>query len=258
MSEEKYEKLNTLKDRFLCIVENQLAGDLSKVNAKELGEVVDCAKDMAELKLYCYEAEYYKTVVEAMKNASTNEKDYYLSMYAPETNSAMKGFYGGDKEWKLPLIYGNRNGMQIPYPTVYDPTQMRDMDYNNGRMYYTEMNGNGYMGNKNNSMESNFMRNSSMNNRNMSNMNGMNSNMGNNMNRNSEYMRDSREGRNGLTRKMYMEMKDMNEDKNKKVEEIKKFGHDLADDIMDMIENASPEEKIALKQSIQAIVPKIV
>lgn len=45
------ERLKHVKDTLLCAVESQL-GDLEKVDAKELGEVVDMVKDMEEAMYY--------------------------------------------------------------------------------------------------------------------------------------------------------------------------------------------------------------
>lgn len=83
---EKYEKVCSIKDKALCLVMDQINGDLSLVDAKELGEVADIAKDMSELMKYCAEAEYYHKVVEAMEESSDEEKSYYLNKYIPEYN----------------------------------------------------------------------------------------------------------------------------------------------------------------------------
>jgi len=83
---DKYERICDLKDKFLEITETQLEGDISTVSAEELGYVVDMAKDMAEMMKYCEEAKYYCKVTEAMDKASDEEKSYYMTMYAPETN----------------------------------------------------------------------------------------------------------------------------------------------------------------------------
>lgn len=46
-----------------------------------------------------------------------------------------------------------------------------------------------------------------------------------------------------MTRKMYMEHKDLHHDKSIKIQELDKYMHELTDDIMEMIEDSSPEEK---------------
>lgn len=72
------EQLKDLKKRLVCLVESQINGDLSTVDAKELGEVMDMAKDCAETMYYC-------AVVDAMEKSSQEEKERRLHEYAPET-----------------------------------------------------------------------------------------------------------------------------------------------------------------------------
>lgn len=86
---EKFEKVCTIKDMAIDLVCEQLSGDISTVDAAELGEVTDIAKDMAELmKLYC-EAEYYYTVTEAMHKSSDVEQEHYMSKYIPSWQNRM-------------------------------------------------------------------------------------------------------------------------------------------------------------------------
>lgn len=82
---EKYERVCSIKDKALSLVETQLNGNIENVDAKELGEVADIAKDMAELMKCCAEAEYYHTVTEAMNEATEEDKKYYMDKYLPET-----------------------------------------------------------------------------------------------------------------------------------------------------------------------------
>lgn len=61
-----------------------------------------------------------------------------------------------------------------------------------------------------------------------------------------------------MTRKMYMEHKDLHHDKSIKIQELDKYMHELTDDIMEMIEDSSPEEKQLLQKKISALATKIV
>jgi len=106
------------------------------------------------------------------------------------------------------------------YTERYYPYE-RDMDREYGKMYYT------------NPTSSN------------SNGNGMTST-------NTAYyteqeypitMRDYREGKSPMSRRMYMESKEMHQDKAKQMKELEKYMKELTDDITDMIKDASPEEK---------------
>jgi hypothetical protein len=60
-------------------------------------------------------------------------------------------------------------------------------------------------------------------------------------------MRDSREGRSGMTRKGYMEAKEMHHNKEVKMKELEKYVKELSHDVVEMIEDASPEERQMLK-----------
>ena len=70
-------------------------------------------------------------------------------------------------------------------------------------------------------------------------------------------MRDSREGRSPMSRRMYMESKEMHKDKATQMRELEKYIQELSKDITEMIEDASPEEKQILKQKIATLANKI-
>ena len=71
-------------------------------------------------------------------------------------------------------------------------------------------------------------------------------------------MRDSREGRSGETRRMYMEHKSLHADKNVKMKDLEKYMQELTHDMTEMIQDASPEEKQLLQQKISTLAQKIV
>ena len=70
-------------------------------------------------------------------------------------------------------------------------------------------------------------------------------------------MRDEREGRSHLSRKTYMESKEMHQDKNVKLKELEKYMQELTTDMVEMIQGASPEEKQLLEKRISALATKI-
>lgn len=70
-------------------------------------------------------------------------------------------------------------------------------------------------------------------------------------------MRDPREGRSPLSRRMYMESKEMHHDTAKKMQELEKYVQELSADITEMIAEATPEEKQLLKQKIATLSNKI-
>lgn len=69
-------------------------------------------------------------------------------------------------------------------------------------------------------------------------------------------MRDPREGRSGERRKMYMEDKG-HKDKMQKMQELEAYMQELANDMTDMIQDASPEEKQLLQTKISTLAAKI-
>jgi hypothetical protein len=90
--------------------------------------------------------------------------------------------------------------------------------------------------------------------------NGMNSQNGGSSTRNyhDPMMRDPMEGRSPMYRKMYMESKKANgPDAAKNAKELEEYVHELTEDIMEMIEDASVEEKQMLRQKISLLANKI-
>lgn len=70
-------------------------------------------------------------------------------------------------------------------------------------------------------------------------------------------MRDVREGRSPMIRKNYMESKEMHHDKDTQIKELEKYAQELTQDITEMIQDASPEEKQILQQKIATLATKI-
>lgn len=120
-----------------------------------------------------------------------------------------------------------------------DMSYYRDMDRPYGRMYYSGDNAS--MGGNRGSMN-----------------NGNYGSKGYN-----EYvypiaMRDRREGRSPLSRKTYMESKEMHQDKNVQMRELENYMAELSQDISEMIQMASPEEKAILQKKLSVLSAKIV
>lgn len=107
------EALKTMKEQLMNCVQGQL-GDISKVDAHELGEAVDMIKDLAE-------AIYYCTITESMEKSEENKSQ-------GETNI---------------------NYYTTPYYNKMYP-DYRDMERTGGYMYYpTGGNGGGMSGGSN-------------------------------------------------------------------------------------------------------------
>ena len=70
-------------------------------------------------------------------------------------------------------------------------------------------------------------------------------------------MRDSREGRSPKSRRMYMESKQTHQDKIAQMRELEKYVQELTQDIVEMVEDASPEEKQYLSKRVTALGNKL-
>ena len=70
------------------------------------------------------------------------------------------------------------------------------------------------------------------------------------------YERDEREGRSPQNRKMYMEAKGT-KDKAAQLRELEKYMQELTSDMVEMIQDSTPEEKQYLEKKITALASKI-
>ena len=70
-------------------------------------------------------------------------------------------------------------------------------------------------------------------------------------------LRDSREGRSPNYRRMYMEAKETHQTQSKKIQELESYLQELTTDIMDMIADASPEEKSILQKKMNTLATKL-
>lgn len=203
------EMLKSMKETLMAQAQGQM-GNLAAVDAKELGEVVDMIKDLAE-------AEYYCSITKAME-----EKE---------------------KEPKIHYYYD---------PMIHDTHYGRDMDKYSGRMYYTEPFEDWGDGRS-------WIRSYTpgMSNSNSGSERGMSGGRNYSEREYPMTFRDSREGRSPMSRRMYMESKEMHKDKNTQMMELEKYMQELSKDITEMIQDASPEEKQLLQKKISTLATKI-
>ena len=217
------ERLKSMKETLMNYIQGQMT-NLESVDTKELGEAIDMIKDLSE-------AIYYCTITEAMegknKEGHGKEYHYYTERYMPIKQ--MK-YPERDKE----RIYYNGDYGYGYYPPIYY--------YDDGNMMYYNGNGNG------NSNDQNGSSSASMNGNNAS---------GYWEQEMPRMMRDEREGRSPMSRKSYMETKEMHQDKNVKLKELEKYMQELSTDMVEMIQGASPEEKQLLEKRISALATKI-
>ena len=223
----------------------ELDKGVEMVDTKEMGEVTDIIKDLAE-------AMYYRTLVEAMKESEYGEDyDEYGAM-----DDGRRGYRGQPRDSRgRYMSRRGRRGYEEPWNEVFDYNEMermRDMDRPHGRMYYTD----GTSG------TSGMTGGSNSGNMSGSNMGSTGGTRGYSDGReggqySSRMQRDSREGRSGQMRRGYMEAKEEGKDKAEKMKELENYMKTMAEDLTEAIEGASPEERNMAKQKLSMLVSKM-
>lgn len=176
---------------------------------------------------------------------------------------------------------GGRRGYEEPMyflpPEVYmnySPEELRDMDRDMGRMYYGGGSPSGSSGGVGQSGSS--MSGGSSGGNSIGSTRGYSDGYdegsrrgyedgyrdGESRGRSQGGRRDGREGRSGQSRRSYMETKEMNkgntpQEKQEKMKELEKYMKELAEDVTEMIEGATPEERSLAKQKMQVLLQKM-
>lgn len=211
--------LKSMKQTLMCCAQGQM-GHLESVDAKELGEVIDMIKDLEE-------AMYYSVITEAMLKQDHEQVRYYHDPYE------YKDWDHGRMYYPMSINYYTETGkhhLEQEYP-MEDETM-----YNDGMMYRGNMMYRGGHMNQNSS-GSRYYHETEV-----------------------PYdmmMRDHREGKSPMSRRRYMEAKEMKHDKNTQLQELERYIKELSEDVVGMIEDASPEEKKYLANKISALATKV-
>lgn len=217
-------RLKNMKETLVGCVQAQLA-DIKNADTKELGEAIDMIKDLEEAMYYC-------SIVKAMEKQE--EEEEMMEKMGKKHPQELHHYY-------TPII---RPIDYMDYP--YD----RDMDREMGRMYYSS--------NQPRNSQGEFTR-------------GRRGGTRRNYEDYFPYMsedeysekevpvglRDAREGKSGMSRRNYMESKELHHGKEKKIKELEKYMQELTQDIVEMIEDASPEEKQMLEKKMTHLTSKI-
>lgn len=156
-------------------------------------------------------------------------KDIEEAIYYCTITKAME-----EKYPEQSMYYGGRGGRMrgyIPYMD-YRPEIYRDMDYD--RMYYTES---GMAKTPSGRYSGSVSQRTNM--------------------EAPVRIYDSREGRSGMARRNYMEGKEMHHDQDAQMQELKKYMQELSEDITEMIQDASSDEKLLLKQKLTSLIQKL-
>lgn len=217
-------RIHEMMEKLTKCAEMELEKGVENVDTKEMGEVVDIIKDLAE-------AEYYSKITKAMDEAEYGEDYDYMGAYEDDMRKGYRGQPRDSRGRYMSRRGGRRMGYEEPNYYLpldvykdYSAEELRDMDRHIGKMYYTD---------------------------------GMNSENTSHNSANGGNMRDSREGRSGMSRRSYMESKEMGKDKQEKMKELENYMKELSSDVTEMIVDASPEEKAMLKNKMQVLMQKI-
>ena len=185
------EQLRNIEQCLIGTVQGQM-GDLKKVNAKEMGEVIDMIKDLEEAMYYC-------SIIEAMDKTKEEKAEY--KQQPMNISYYMEGGSGNGSNNAGTGIHN-----YVPY-MEYAAYMMSDEKWRDDHLpanYYSE---------------------------------------GNN-------------GRSYYSRRMYMENK-KNGDNDKAIKELDHYMKDLADDMVEMIEKSTPEEKQILSNKLSQLAAKV-
>ena len=216
-----------------CILEKlvecarvELDKGINCISTEEFGDVVDMIRDLSE-------AEYKAIIVREMNeqleegNRDFDEERRSYDNYRYKTSGRFAPKGKGS--------YAPRRGSDEAYyhmtPEMYREWEklpsgdewMRDMDKSRGRMYYTES----AYSNKNDAMA-----------------------------------RDRREGKSALSRRNYMESKELHkgnsqQDKEAKMKELEIYLKELSEDVTEMLADMSPEERTLAKTKLSTLVTKM-
>ena len=143
----------------------------------------------------------------------------------------------------------------------YSQKQYRDIDRRIGRMYYEDPR---YMGDNDTYRQYSSNGGQSNSGSSSGNSNNSSSSQGQSGGSSRQYsekeydiMRDRREGKSPMSRRTYMEAKESHSDKAHQMKELENYMQELTQDVVEMVEGASAEEKQYLSKRVAALANKL-
>lgn len=123
-----YEKMSCLKDQLSAAAYSAMSCGIENVDAHELGEVVDMIKDVAEYERNYYQACYYKSVVNAMRNS--NDRRGYMPPISDEDDGwyRERDRYGVDWDDNYGRHYNQYKSAKRHYTETHDMMDKDRMD----------------------------------------------------------------------------------------------------------------------------------
>ena len=221
--------MHNMIEKLTKCAEMEFEKGIENVDTKEMGDVIDIIKDLAE-------AMYYRTLVVAMEDSEYGEDyDEYGPMedgrrgYRGQPRSKSSGRYmsrgDGRRSNRGRRGYDEPMGDYEMTPEMYrmySPEYYRDMDRDAGKLYYTSNSSSGNMSSQGGSMGG------------------------------------QQTSRTENARRGYVEAKEMHkgnsaEDKETKRKELDKWMTEFSSDVKQMVGEMSPEEKTVLKAKLNSL-----
>lgn len=219
------ERLKSMEEKAMCLAEQGLNQDVSSIDAKELGEIIDVVKDLAETKYYC-------SITKAMEESEEAEK--YMQKYLPEMAYARGDI--GDRYYTL-----GRGGRPMG-TTTRGNGGMRNTGNNGGATTRTS-------GRRNYSRPREIYTDPYM-------EDMMDPELYNEMYNHNPHLSEY-DGDAWKYRRTYMENKHEHGKDSDSSKELTEYAQSLTNDVLDMVENATPQEKAMLKQKLDMLSSKI-
>ena len=190
--------------------EMELEKGIENINAEEMGEVTDMIKDLSE-------AEYYSKISKAMDESEYGIDYDYKGAYDEHSR---KGYRGQMRDSKGRYMRKRYTEPMYKMPDIYwdDMEYDRDMDRQDGKMYYTEP-------------------------------------MENNMPHHSESKYDKAKTNYMKSKEMHKD--NSPESKQHKMKELENYMKELSTDVTNMIADMSPEERSMAKQKLSVLLQKM-
>ena len=218
----------------------ELNKSIEKIDTKELGEVAEIIKELSE-------AEYYAKISKAMDESEYGVDYDWKGAYDEHERKGYRG-QPRDSRGRYMSRRGRRMGYEEPmmmYDEDWDEMQKnRDMDRKSmNRMYYGGSVSDGGMSNGSQSTNRGYS-------------DGEGGQYGSRM------QRDSREGRSGMSRRGYMETKEMHksgssEDKQATMKELEKYMKELSEDMTELLTDMDASEKQMVRSKLQTLASKV-
>lgn len=243
--------MHNMIEKLTKCAEMELEEGVKNVDTKEMGDVVDIIKVLAE-------AMYYRTLVVAMEDSEYGE-DY--DEYGP-VEDGRRGYRGQPRSKSSGRYMSKGDGrrsnrgrrgyeemgdyeMTPEMYRMYSPEYYRDMDRMDGKMYYSGGSSSG--------------GNSSSGNSSSGNMSSQGGSMGGSQGGSRGYSDGGQQtSRTENARRGYVEAKEMHkgnsaEDKETKRKELDKWMTEFSSDVKQMVGEMSPEEKTVLKAKLNSL-----